>query len=56
MAKINLLPWRDELRKKRKRDFFSAMGLAAILTGVGLGAVHWHIDGLKAYHEEETSF
>ena len=54
MAKINLLPWRDELRKKRKRDFFSAMGLAALLTAAGFGVVHWHIEGLKAYHERRN--
>ncbi len=30
MARINLLPWREELRAERKRQFFSLMGLAVI--------------------------
>ena len=33
MARINLLPWREELRQKRQRDFIG------ILVGVGLLAV-----------------
>ncbi|WP_394751767.1 PilN domain-containing protein [Crenothrix sp.] len=49
MAKINLLPWRDELRKKRKKDFFTSMGLAALLTLIVMGAVHSYIESLKAY-------
>jgi type IV pilus assembly protein PilN len=31
MAKINLLPWRDTLRAKQKKNFLEACGLAAIL-------------------------
>lgn len=31
MAKINLLPWRDTLRARQKKDFLEACGLAAIL-------------------------
>ena len=35
MPRINLLPWRDELRQKRKKEFFLAI-LAAVLVGAGL--------------------
>ena len=31
MAKINLLPWREELRAERKRQFFGILGLAAVV-------------------------
>ncbi|SJM93959.1 Fimbrial assembly family protein [Crenothrix polyspora] len=55
MAKINLLPWRDELRKKRKRDFFTAMGLSALLTLMVIGAVHGYIEGLKAYQTQRNT-
>lgn len=34
MPRINLLPWRAELRQKRKKDFMSAV-LAAVLFGGG---------------------
>ncbi len=32
MPRINLLPWRAELRQKRKKDFLMALG-AAVLVG-----------------------
>jgi type IV pilus assembly protein PilN len=54
MAKINLLPWRDELRRKRKRDFFSAMGAAALVTGAAFLGVHAYIDSLQSYQEQRN--
>ena len=37
MARINLLPWRDELREERKKQFTSMIVLSAIV-----GAVVWY--------------
>jgi type IV pilus assembly protein PilN len=34
MARINLLPWRENLREKRKKQFFSISTLVAIFAGV----------------------
>ncbi|MGS2717844.1 PilN domain-containing protein [Eionea flava] len=34
MANINLLPWRDEYRQEKKREFFSTLIMLAILAGV----------------------
>ena len=31
MARINLLPWRDELRRKREKNFYIAAGIAVVL-------------------------
>jgi len=31
MARINLLPWREELRAERKRQFFGILGLAVVV-------------------------
>lgn len=31
MANINLLPWREELRAERQRNFLSSLGLAVAL-------------------------
>lgn len=31
MARINLLPWRDELRRKREKNFYIAAGIAVTL-------------------------
>jgi type IV pilus assembly protein PilN len=44
MPRINLLPWRNELRQKRKKEFFLAI-LAAILVG---GALTF---GTKIYYK-----
>ena len=51
MARINLLPWRAELKKQQQRDFLSSGGLAILLTLVILLAVHMYIEGLKEYQE-----
>ena len=32
MAKINLLPWREELRKEKTRQFTSMLGFSVIVT------------------------
>ena len=34
MAQINLLPWREERRKRLKKDFFVSVALVAALAGV----------------------
>lgn len=33
MAKINLLPWRDELRAEKKKQFYTALVMVAALAG-----------------------
>lgn len=40
MAKINLLPWRQEQRKEQQRQFFTIMGLVVVLVILGILAVH----------------
>ena len=38
VARINLLPWRDELRRRREKNFFIAAGIAvALMAGVIYG-------------------
>ncbi|MGZ8136421.1 MAG: PilN domain-containing protein [Methylococcaceae bacterium] len=54
MAKINLLPWREELRKQKKQDFIIAIGLSAFMAVVILGAVHVYIDQLQSYQEKRN--
>lgn len=45
MPRINLLPWREELRQKRKKDFLTAIA-AAVIAGAGLTwASKWYIQG-----------
>lgn len=52
MVKINLLPWREELRQQRQRDFLIAIGLSVLVTAGLLGLMYMHIEGLKAYQEK----
>lgn len=54
MAKINLLPWREELRAQKKQDFIIAIGAAVFFTAVIFAGVHMYIEGLKAYQEQRN--
>lgn len=48
MARINLLPWRDELRQEKKKEFFTVLGgfcILGVLCGyVWVGSVQGSID------------
>ena len=46
MARINLLPWREELRKEQQRQFLTILGLSAVLMGMIVLAVHIQIAGM----------
>lgn len=54
MAKINLLPWRDELRKQKKQDFVSAIALSILATIGILIIVYLYIEGLKEYQTQRN--
>ncbi len=34
MARINLLPWREELRERKKKEFFVILGVAALIGAI----------------------
>jgi len=42
MAKINLLPWREERRKELLNDFLTMLGFAAFCAVVTIGLVHFY--------------
>ena len=54
MAKINLLPWREELRQEKKKEFLSLLGLAVLMTVLILGVVHLYIEGLKEHQNQRN--
>jgi len=54
MAKINLLPWREELRQQKKQDFFITIGLSVLATLAIIGFVHLYIEGLKEYQQQRN--
>ncbi|MEJ2761462.1 MAG: PilN domain-containing protein [Gammaproteobacteria bacterium] len=42
MAKINLLPWREELRKEKQQEFFAMLGVVALAAVCVWGLVHFY--------------
>jgi type IV pilus assembly protein PilN len=54
MARINLLPWREELRKQKKKDFLMAMGVLVVATLVVFLFVHIHIQKMHEYQEQRN--
>lgn len=56
MAKINLLPWREELRKERQQTFYTTMGLFAVLTLCLWGAIHFVNTSRIDYQQVRNEF
>jgi len=54
MTKINLLPWRDHLLKKKQKDFITSIILSALVGLIIIGLLHSYIDGLIAYQEQRN--
>ncbi|WP_435102950.1 PilN domain-containing protein [Arhodomonas sp. AD133] len=53
-TKINLLPWREAARKRREREFYVMLGIAAAI-GAGIWfAVHTHLAGRIDYQERRN--
>ncbi|MDJ0739615.1 MAG: PilN domain-containing protein [Gammaproteobacteria bacterium] len=56
MAHINLLPWREKLRKQRQREFgFMIIG-ALILTVLGMGYWHLFVQGQIDHQNDRNRF
>src|SRR5690606_20041003 len=54
MAKINLLPWRDELRLKRNNEFV-AYCVGALLLGVTVAGGSWFYYDHKLQDQEQAN-
>ena len=54
MAKINLLPWHDELREKRKKEFI-VICIGAALIGVLLVVMAWFYYNYKLEDQEQAN-
>lgn len=54
MVKINLLPWREELRQQKQQDFLKAIGLGALSVVAILTIGHVHIEGLKSFQNSRN--
>jgi len=56
MAHINLLPWREELRKQQKKQFATAAALSVVLAGLIVLYAHMHISGLIDEQNQRNDF
>ncbi|BCG62460.1 MAG: type IV pilus assembly protein PilN [Methyloprofundus sp.] len=55
MTRINLLPWRDELRKKKQEEFIVGMvGMAVLAISIMLG-IQMYLDSLIAEQQGKKS-
>lgn len=55
MAHINLLPWREELRKEQTKQFWTMAGLALMLTGSLIVLVHMNISRMIDHQNNRNS-
>jgi type IV pilus assembly protein PilN len=55
MAKINLLPWREELRAEKTRQFASLLGLTAFMTCLIILLVHVNMANLIGHQEDRNA-
>ena len=56
MARINLLPWREKLRKQRQRDFGLMTLAALVITLLGMGYWHWFNQSLIENQNDRNRF
>jgi type IV pilus assembly protein PilN len=56
MILINLLPHREAARKRQKEQFFTQLGLSALLGGIICGAVFTWYQGQIAEQQQRNSF
>ena len=56
MARINLLPWREALRKERQKEYLVTIGLFAFLAAAIWGGVHWYHTEVIKYRENRISY
>lgn len=56
MRKINLLPWREERRQKRQRDFVAHLLLTAVGAIVVSGAIHMYMQGRIDFQNQRNQY
>ncbi len=56
MPRINLLPWREELRKQRQKEFGIMAGLAVVLMAAVIALAHMQIAAMIEYQNRRNEF
>jgi len=55
MAQINLLPWRETLRKKRQRDFGVAIVIALLAVATAAAGTHFFIEDMIQHQNKRNA-
>lgn len=56
MAKINLLPWREERRKRNQNEFYGMLGAGAIVAALIMLGLHFTYLGMIEGQKNRNSF
>jgi type IV pilus assembly protein PilN len=56
MAKINLLPWREELRQQKKVEYLTTVGICAVIAAALWGVVHLHFNERIDYQNQRNTY
>ncbi len=56
MARINLLPWREEQRKQRQQQFLVTLVVAVLVTGAAMGGVHFYVDRTIDFQKQRNAY
>lgn len=56
MARLNLLPWRAELRKQRQKDFANVIIAAGAIVVMGMIYVHMYIGSMIDYQSDRNRY
>ena len=55
MARINLLPWRENLRKKRQRDFGISVIVALLFVAAAAAGTHFYIEEMVQHQNKRNA-
>jgi type IV pilus assembly protein PilN len=56
MPRINLLPWRETLKKEREIRFFIITGMSLVFTGIVVLLVHLYMANRIAYQQHRNNY
>jgi type IV pilus assembly protein PilN len=55
MARINLLPWRETLRKKRQRDFGISVIVALLMVAAAAAGTHFYVEEMIQHQNKRNA-
>ncbi len=56
MARINLLPWRAELRQQQRVEYLTVVGVCAVIAVLAFGGIHLHFKNKISYQTSRNQF